>query len=251
MTRDDWFFEPHDFIRYLRATRPESPNRLRLPSRIVLVFGAYFQRVCSTALRARRADWNSSISLGYAGRRSVAVVRSTIGAPASAIDLEESIALGAQTIIAFGSCGSVSKDLPIGLTVLPTAAYSDEGTSKHYGGSRWARPDPELVRRLRGACHRRSLPVREGTVWTIDAVYRESRSRARALAQRGVVGVDMEASALYTIGRFRRTRVASRLAVSDELAGDAWYPGFTHPTFRQGVRASLQAVVDVMSGGIP
>lgn len=181
----------------------------------------------------------------------MAVIGSSVGAPAAAIDLEESIALGARTILAFGSCGSLRKDLPIGHAVLPTTALSDEGTSKQYGGSRWAHPDASLVQRIRRACVRQSLSVREGAVWTTDAVYRESRSRARGLVRRGVLGVEMEASALFTVGGHRGARVASLLVVSDELAGDAWKPGFDDPDFRRGVGESLKAVVNVMSGALP
>lgn len=251
MTVDDPIFEPHDFIRYFRSLHPRSGDRILLPSRVVFVFGTWFYRTCSKALRARATNWNPSISMGHAGARAIAVVRSSIGAPAAAIDLEEAIALGARTIIAFGACGSLRKNLPIGLTVLPTAALSDEGTSKHYGGSSWAHPDTELVRQLRSACRRRSLPVREGPVWTTDAVYREGRSRIRSLARRGILGVEMEASALFTVGRYRRARIASLLVVSDEVGGDAWKPGFQDSGFRQGVRRSLPAVVDVMSGALP
>ena len=251
MTVDDWIFEPRDFIRYLRSVHPRSVNPLRLPSRAVLVFGRHFFESCANVLRARAVDWNPGVAVGRAGKCRVAVVRSSIGAPAASIDLEEAIALGARTILAFGSCGSLREDLPIGLSVLPTKALSDEGTSKHYGGTHWAHPDPSLVRRIRRSCVRRSFPVREGAVWTTDAVYRESRSRVRGLVRRGVLGVEMEASALFTIGRCRGARIASLLVVSDELAGDVWKPGFHVPDFREGVQESLKVVVDVMSGALP
>lgn len=230
---------------------PRSAHRLRIPTRTVFVFGRGVYEASSKALHAKPVDWNPSVSVGHAGARPVAVVCSSIGAPAAAIDLEESIALGARTIIAFGACGSLQKGLPIGLPVLPTVALSDEGTSKHYGGSLWAHPDASLVRRIREACRRRSLSIREGAVWTTDAAYRESRSRVRSLARRGVVGVEMEASALFTIGRYRRARVASLLVVSDELGGNTWKPGFREGAFRDGVRESLKVIVDVMSGALP
>lgn len=251
MTDDDWIFEPRDFIRYLRSLHPHSSGRMRLPSRTIFVFGSNLHAAFSKALRARAVDWSPRVSVGRAGGRPVAVVRSSIGAPAAIIELEESIALGARTVLTFGSCGSLRKDLPIGQIVLPTAALSDEGTSRHYGGERWSRPDASLVRRIRGACRRRSLPLREGAVWTTDAVYREGRSRAHNLVRRGVLGVEMEASALFRVGAYRGARVASLLVVSDELAGRTWRPGFDDPAFRTGTRQGLKIVVDVMSGAIP
>lgn len=251
MTVDDWIFEPGDFIRYWRSLHRPSNAPLRLPARVLFVFGSSFYETGAKAFRAKPADWNRRVSLGRAGRRAVAVVRSSIGAPASVIDLEEAIALGARTILTFGSCGSLVQDLPLGATVLPTAAVSDEGTSRHYGGPRWARPDEALVQRLRASLRRRSLAFREGAVWSTDAVYRESRARAHALARQNVVGVEMEASALFTIGRYRRARVASLLVVSDELAGGSWKPGFESSAFRKGVRQNLDVVRDVLAGAIP
>ena len=251
MTERDPVFEPRDFIRYFRSLHPAAAAEVRLPPRVVFVFGAWFHRVCSKALQAQVVRWNPNISLGHASGRAVAIVRTTIGAPAAAIDLEESIALGARAFIALGACGSLHEDLAIGQTVLPTAALSDEGTSKQYGGSRSAQPDARLVHRLRAACRQRSLPVREGPVWTTDAVYRETRSRIRGLARRGILGVEMEMSALFTVARYRHVRLAGLLVVSDELGRGVWNPGFQDPAFRDGVRRSLPAVVDVMSGALP
>ena len=250
MTAEEWIFEPRDFIRYWRSLHTGSTDPVRLPPRTVFVFDDGFYDASVKALHARAIDWNPRVSLGRAGRYAVAVVRSSIGAPAAAIELEESIALGARTIVSFGSCGSLIPELPIGHAVVPTAAFSDEGTSRRYGGSRWARPDSSLVHRLRSVFRKRSIAVREGGVWTTDAVYRESRSKARSLVRRGIVGVEMEASALFTIGRYRHVRVAGVLVVSDELAGEAWTPGFERPAFRSGIRKTLGIIVEAMSGGL-
>lgn len=251
MSRDAPAFEPRDFIRYLRTLHPRLGDEIRLPTRAVIVFSTWFFRVCSKALGARLVPWNPNISVGRAGKHPVAVVRTTIGAPAAAIDLEESIALGARTFIVFGTCGSLQRDLYIGQTVLPISAVSDEGTSRHYAGRPTSRPNPRLVHRLRTACRQRSLPVREGPVWTTDAVYQEGRSRIRALARRGVLGVEMECSALFTVARYRRAAIAALLVVSDEVGGGAWHPAFQDLAVQDGVRRSLPAVDDVMSGANP
>ncbi len=70
----------------------------------------------------------------------------------------------------------------------------------------------------------------------------------RSLAARGVVGVEMEAAALFTVARFRKVRIASLLVVSDELARDAWVPGFFSNSFGRGKRGGLQVILDVLSG---
>ena len=85
----------------------------------------------------------------------------------------------------------------------------------------------------------------------VRTVSAEGRSRAHNLVRRGVLGVEMEASALFRVGAYRGARVASLLVVSDELAGRTWRPGFDDPAFRTGTRQGLKIVVDVMSGAIP
>ncbi len=247
MTRSDCVFEPEDFIRYLRSTAGGGAHRIRVPPTHAAVFGHGNFEVLRRMCHARKACWDSSYAIGRAGRRSVGVHRLPIGAPAAVIGLEEAVALGARTIVTFGACGSLMADLPIGSLVVPFRAYSDEGTSRHYGGARWSRPDPDLSRALVRACGRRGRPVRQGGVWTTDAPYREGRAKARSLVARGVVAVEMEASAMYAVAQYRRVRIASLFAVSDEIGGDSWNAGFQSPSYRRGAHEGLRVIADVLS----
>ncbi len=247
MKRDDSVVRPEHFVRYLRSTVGLSALETRLPARAAIVFGKQDWRALRTMLNAETLRWNRWICVGRAGDRPAAVARSPIGAPATAITLEEMAALGAKEFLAFGACGSLVPRLKIGDIVLPTFAESDEGTSRHYGVPGTARPTPALVKALRTAFDARSLRYVAGGTWTMDAVYRETFARARALAARGVVAVEMEAAAIWAVARHRRLRTASLFVVSDELGGEGWNPGFRHPAFLRGKRAALQALVDVLS----
>ena len=55
-----------------------------------------------------------------------------LGGAASAGLLEELIALGAEKLLFFGSCGALHKEIAEGRLLVPTAAYRDEGVSYHY-----------------------------------------------------------------------------------------------------------------------
>jgi purine-nucleoside phosphorylase len=176
------------------------------------------------------------------------VVRTTIGAPAAVLNIEEAIALGLRRVVTFGSCGSLVNTLPIGSFVIPSFAISDEGTSRHYGRSRHAKPDPFLVRSLREVCLRQGIPARDGGTWTTDAPYRESRQIVRRLARRGVISVDMETSALYQVAGVRGAKIASLFVVSDELAGPEWNPGFDDPRHVAGLRRAATVVLEALGG---
>ncbi|OGS49582.1 MAG: hypothetical protein A3K65_09295 [Euryarchaeota archaeon RBG_16_68_12] len=247
MTESRFIVRPEHFTRYLRETLGRRPSDLKLPPWGVIVFGGDDLRTLARALRARRVPWYSAF-VGRAGRNPAVVARSSIGAPAAAITMEEMAALGVRRFLVFGACGSLRKDLRIGDVVVPTFAVPDDGTSRRYGGPRKPRPGTVLRDAITTACERRNVPFTLGGTWTTDAVYRESLSRARALGRKGVVAVEMEASALWAVARLRRLQAASLFVVSDELGGDDWNAGFRDPAFLAGKRKALRVVVDVVSG---
>ena len=247
MTRtNDWVILPERFVQDLREVQGVYGRDARLPPKGILVFGSQDLRAFARILKARLLRWNDGYAVGRAGRLRVAVARSTIGAPAAAITLEEAIVLGMRRVVCFGACGSIRRDLPIGSIVLPTRAYSDEGTSRHYGGTGWSRPDAGLLAALRDTCVRRGIRHAEGATWTIDAPYRESRAKAKSLAKRGVVCVEMEAAALFQVARVRGIQVASLFVVSDELEGPGWNPGFRDPRYVASKRRAYRAIVDAL-----
>jgi len=246
----DIIVRPEHFVRYLRGSLGLPRAETRLPRIGVIVFGSDEFRALHRALEAKRKAWNQWLSVGTAGPRSVVVARSPIGAPAAIITMEEMAALGCRTFFAFGACGSLVPDLVIGDLVLPTFAISDEGASRHYGKARRLRPDGSLLRTMAAALEGKSQRFRFGGTWTTDAVYRESRARARRLVARGVVAVEMEAAALWAVARHRDVRAASLFVVSDELSGKEWNPGFQDSRFLAGKRRAGPPLTDLISGDL-
>lgn len=243
---EDWVVRPEHFVEYLRTVEGLPASEVRVPPRGVLVFARDDFRVLCRRFGARALKWNPRFAIGRVGRARVLAFRTSIGAPAAVLNFEEAIALGVRRVISFGSCGSLVRDLRIGSLVLPTRAYSEEGTSRHYGGGRWAEPDAGLTDALRDACARRGVPIREGGTWTTDAPYREGRAKARLLARRGVVSVEMEASALFRVARVRGVRVASLFVVSDELDGPEWNAGFADPRHAAAMRTAADVAIDTI-----
>ena len=247
MRTSDDIITPSHFIDYLCAALKLSAAEIRLPSRGIIVFGADDFEAVRRALHGGRASWSQWQSVGRVGRHRAFVGRSHIGAPAAATVLEEMGGRGVRSCIAFGACGSLLEDLPIGSIVLPAFAHADDGTSRHYGAPRRPRANASLVAAIRDSCRKRGLPYRAGGVWTTDAPYRESRAVARAMARQGVVAVEMEAAAPYAVARYRRLQVASLMVVWDELGGEGWNPGFQNPLFLRTKRKAIRAVVDALS----
>jgi uridine phosphorylase len=157
-----------------------------------------------------------------AGREpDVCLAGPVIGAPYATMVAETLIAWGARTILFIGWCGAVSPVLAVGDLVVPTAAAIDEGTSPHYAAG---------------------VSARLGTVWTTDAVFRETRAEVTRHQRDGVLAVEMECSALFTVGGFRGIDVAALLVVSDDLSSLTWRPGFRDPRFIRGREVACNVI---------
>ncbi|MDP2647551.1 MAG: nucleoside phosphorylase [Desulfobacterales bacterium] len=168
-----------------------------------------------------------------------------VGAPYAVMILENLIAMGARKIIFFGWCGAVSPAVRIGDIIVPTAAVVDEGTSRHYQPEQTQEtfPSENLLGKLKAGLIKKKFAFHEGVVWTTDAIFRETREKVAYFQARDVLAVEMELSALFTVGRFRHVEVGAVLVVSDELSTFQWHPGFGDERFKQG-RKNVSEVVN-------
>jgi uridine phosphorylase len=174
----------------------------------------------------------------------VTIVSPAPGAPYAVLVLEKLIALGARAILALGWCGSLQAGLSIGDLVLPLVTRSEEGTSAHYPLN-WPEPvpDPGLTRLLSQQLTQAGFAFRAGPVWTTDAFYRETVRKVRTYGEEGILAVEMEMSALFTVGQFRQVAVAGLLVVSDELFTLNWVHGFRNPRLRQARHNAAQVLL--------
>jgi len=166
-----------------------------------------------------------------------------VGAPMAAICLEKLIALGATRIIVCGWCGSLQPDLGVGELVVPTWAVSEEGTSGHYPVEGRSESSSRLRKGLKDFFASTGKELREGPIWTTDALYRETREKVARYGGEGILAVDMECSALMQVAAFRGVELAGVLMVSDLLWPNPWQPGFQGKEFR---KLSQGLVVDLM-----
>ena len=170
------------------------------------------------------------------------------GAPYAVMVLEKLIALGARTIVALGWCGSLQAAARIGEVILPAAAYSEEGTSGHYpGAEKMAKPDAALYQTLQRALTAAGLSFQAGTIWTTDAIYRETRGKVAAYGARGMWAVEMEMSALFNVARYRGVALAGLLLVSDELFTLTWRHGLREERFHEARRRALRVALEVLA----
>ncbi|MBW2093691.1 MAG: nucleoside phosphorylase [Deltaproteobacteria bacterium] len=170
-----------------------------------------------------------------------------LGAPQTVLAMEKLIVLGAKRFWVLGWCGSLQRFLRIGDVVIPTSAVSEEGTSGHYPvGKSPVEPDQDLTELLVQAV--KGLPVesRAGAVWTTDAPYRETPAKVEQYSRAGVLGVEMEMSALMHVALFRSVALSGMLVVSDELFDLRWHTGFSSPTVKKVTREGAELFLDLI-----
>jgi purine-nucleoside phosphorylase len=87
-----------------------------------------------------------------------------------------------------------------------------------------------------------------GAVWSTDGVYRETREKVETFQRAGVLAVEMEISALFSVARFRGVELGGILVVSDELSSFVWRPGFKDDRFIAGRHTACQMVKELCQG---
>lgn len=133
------------------------------------------------------------------------------GAPMAADTIETLHAFGVKSIISVGQIGCFSPNLQIGDIVIPNKAYVEEGTSLHYYENiEYSTPSSNLFHQIT-----KQLPHQCFPIVSCDAIYRQTFYKEQLWREKGCVGVDMETSALMSVGKYLNMDVVSVLMVSD------------------------------------
>ena len=189
--------------------------------------------------------------LGYTGRYKgvpVSVQTTGMGAPSASIVAEELIGLGARVLLRVGTCGAVDEGLAPGDLVIAQGAVPLDGATRQYlEGRPYAPvPDPGLFLALWKGAEALGYPHHVGLVATEDAFYATTPEGARAWSRYGVLAFEMEASALFLIGKMRGVRAGAILAVSNRIGDpELVAEGVLREGVRRMVEVALRALLEV------
>ncbi len=124
-----------------------------------------------------------------------------------------------------GEAGVLNPKLRIGdiLTNTPTWDLREEEISHHYVppnvvsklDARFAKALYDEVRKIKG---RKKVRILRGVIWSTDAIFRETEDKVVEYSRLGILGVDMESTALMTVALYRRVRFLTVItAIPDGL----------------------------------
>lgn len=155
----------------------------------------------------------------YKGRR-VSVQGTGMGQPSLAIYVNELLTqYGAKNLIRVGSCGSLVERLGLRSVVLASSAGTDSAMNRlRFKGLDFAPvADFRLLRAAYDIATGRGLAVEVGQIFAADSFYNDRPELVARLAEYGVLAVEMESSALYTLAAKHGARALSICTVSDVI----------------------------------
>jgi len=164
--------------------------------------------------------------LGYTGTwrgERVSVQGSGMGQPSLAIYANELFSdYDVQSIIRVGSCGSLTEKLKLRDILIASAACTDSSMNRiRFEGLDYA-PVAHfgLLRAAADAAGGRD-DVHVGLVFSGDSFYSDRPELLARMVEYGVLGIEMEASALYTIAAKYGRRALAICTVSDDVVTGA------------------------------
>lgn len=164
---------------------------------------------------------------GYTGThrgQRVSVQGSGMGMPSASIYAHELLAeYGATTLVRIGSAGAIKAGVELRDVVAAIGASSESAMNRtRFGGLVDYAPvaDFELLRRAVDAGRSREATVHVGQLLSADTFYVEDFGLYERLAGYGVLAVEMEAAALYTLAAQFSARALALVTISDNLLTD-------------------------------
>jgi purine-nucleoside phosphorylase len=181
----------------------------------------------------------------YKGKR-VSVQGTGMGVPSISIYVNELIReYGVKKLIRVGTCGAIQKDVKVRDVILAMTSCTDSSTNRQtFPGFDFAPcANFDLLNKAYQAGAEKGLHVRVGNVLTSDIFYRDSLEPVKKLADYGVLAVEMETTALYTLAAKYGVQALSILTVSDHIfTGEETTAEERQTTFHDMMLMALEAI---------
>ncbi|CAD2077542.1 purine nucleoside phosphorylase DeoD-type [Phocicoccus schoeneichii] len=181
----------------------------------------------------------------YKGKR-ISVMGTGMGVPSISIYVNELMNdYGVKNLIRVGTCGAIQKDVKVRDVIIAQSASTDSFQNRKLFKNVEYAPtsDFELLLSSYNEAKKRGVEVKVGNVFTADSFY-DANGDIEQLADYGVLALEMECSALFTIAKKYDARALGILTVSDHvLTGELTTPEERQTTFNEMIEIALDAAV--------
>ncbi|MDP3387940.1 MAG: purine-nucleoside phosphorylase [Eubacteriales bacterium] len=157
---------------------------------------------------------------GYYKGKKISVQGTGMGMPSIGIYSYELIVdYGVKNLIRIGSCGSFQADVKVRDVILAMSASTNSNFASQYGlpGTFAPTASYELLEKAKRTADQKKIPVVIGNILSSDIFYDADPNVWKKWAALGVLGVEMEAAALYMNAAKLGANALAILTVSDSL----------------------------------
>jgi len=164
----------------------------------------------------------------------------------TAITAEVMCNSGIENIIRIGTCGALDENIKVGDLVIAEKVLRGDGVTPYYVDKDFQTlADKKIADTLSHVAADMGVNVHRGTVWTTDALLRETRDIVEAKRKEGAIAVDMVSSALLTIAQLNNVKAGSILAVSDNvITGEM---GFMNPVYYMAETKLIEIALETVT----
>lgn len=186
---------------------------------------------------------------GYTGTykgKKVSVQGTGMGVPSISIYINELMqSYNVQNLIRVGTCGAIQKDVNVRDVILAMSASTDSSMNRiTFGGVDYApTANFELLKKAYDVGSQKGLDLKVGNVFSADMFYNDNAEHEK-WAKYGILAIEMETSALYTLAAKFGRKALSILTVSDHIiTGEETSAEERQTTFNDMIEVALEAVV--------
>ena len=182
----------------------------------------------------------------YKGKR-ISVQGTGMGIPSMSIYITELMKdYGVKTLIRVGSAGSYQEDIKIRdiVVALSTSTDSNINNRRFKGASFAPTVNFDLLSKVLKTAEEKNIKIKAGNILTSDEFYNDDPSYFKKWAEFGVLAVEMETAALYTLASKYKAKALSILTISDSLVS----PEITsseerEKTFNEMIELALETTI--------
>ena len=182
----------------------------------------------------------------YKGKR-ISVQGTGMGIPSMSIYITELMKdYGVKTLIRVGSAGSYQEDVKIRdiVVALSTSTDSNINNRRFKGASFAPTVNFDLLSKVLKIAEEKNIKIKAGNILTSDEFYNDDPSYFKKWAEFGVLAVEMETTALYTLASKYKAKALSILTISDSLVS----PEITsseerEKTFNEMIELALETAI--------
>ncbi|MBP2000643.1 purine-nucleoside phosphorylase [Paenibacillus shirakamiensis] len=184
----------------------------------------------------------------YKGKR-ISVQGSGMGIPSISIYANELIKdYGVKNLIRVGTCGAMQQHIKVRDVILAQASSTDSSLNKNLFGG-WDFSPIASFPLLKAAYDRgveKGLKLHVGNILSSDIFYRDDNTVSNKMMDYGVLAVEMETTALYTLAAKYGVNALTILTVSDHLlTGEETTAEERQTTFNEMLEVALDTAISL------